>query len=81
MVGRQKQSNRIRKEKLWISINFEIIFMDAEEKMKREYTKRKNNREEIIQERFCDRCDFPIDQCICEEIDRPERRQHKRTTK
>ena len=49
--------------------------------MKREYTKRKGNSKEIIQQRYCDRCNYPIEQCICEEIERPERRQHRRTTK
>lgn len=55
--------------------------MIQSEKMKRENTKRQDNKKEIIRERYCNRCDYPIDQCICEEIDRPERRQHRRTTK
>lgn len=44
-------------------------------------TKRKDNQDQIITKKYCDRCDRLFRDCICDEIEMPERRQHRRTTK
>ena len=48
---------------------------------RRRRTKRKDNKDEIITKKYCDRCDRLFRDCICDEIEKPERRQHRRTTR
>ncbi len=42
---------------------------------------RRENRRKIVEDLFCDDCGRPVDSCVCNKIERPERRQHNRTKK
>lgn len=41
---------------------------------------RKNfDRKEMNTRRYCEKCNNPIESCLCDEIEKPERRQHNRS--